>query len=161
MNLMKLAAVAALAIGLSSVAVAQQVEKGQTEVLGYVGGITNNGGAALGGGLQYGFQKHLLASGELGFATGSTGYNLFTFDANAHILLPLKAYPKVTPYGLVGLGFIKATNGGTHDTGLNLGGGARWEVGRDWGVRPEIKVLIADNTSVRFSIGVYKSFGKR
>ncbi len=161
MNLMKLAAVAALAVGLSSVAVAQQVEKGQTEVLGYFGGITNHGGATLGGGLQYGFNKRVLGVGELGYATGDRGYNLFTFDANAHILFPLKAYPKFQPYGLVGLGFINATNGGGHDTGLNLGGGTRWAVGRDWGVRPEIKVLIADNTSVRFSIGIYKSFGRR
>jgi hypothetical protein len=160
MNLMKLAAVAALAMGLSSVAVAQQVEKGQTEVLGYFGGITDNGGATLGGGIQYGFNKRVMGVGELGYATGKAGYNLVTFDANAHILFPLKAYPKFTPYGLIGIGFIKVTNGGSHDTGVNLGGGFRYAAGKDWGLRPEIKFLIADNTSTRFSIGIYKSFGR-
>jgi outer membrane protein X len=161
MNLMKLVAVAALAVGLSSVAVAQQVAKGQTEVLGFLGGITDGGGATLGGGLQYGVQRRWLLSGELGWASGGKNSSLFTVDANVHYLIPLKSNPKFTPYLLGGLGIIHGTNGGDTDAGLNLGGGARWEVGRDWGLRPEIKFLVADNTSARFTIGIYKSFGRR
>lgn len=161
MNLMKLAAVAALAVGLSSVAVAEEVEKGQTEVLGFVGGITDNGGATFGGGVQYGIQPRWLLSPEIGWGSGSAGFNLFTVDVNVHYLFPLKNNAKLTPYLLGGLGIIKATNGGGTDAGLNLGGGARWAVGRDWGLRPEIKFLVADNTSARFSIGIYKTFGRR
>jgi hypothetical protein len=160
MNLMKLAAVAAIAVGLSSIAVAEEVEKGQTEVLGFIGGITDDGGATLGGGIQYGIQPRWLFSGELGWASAGRATNAFTVDANVHYLFPLKQNPKLTPYLLGGIGIYSLTNnGGTH-AGLNLGGGARWAVGRDWGLRPEIKFLVRDNTSARFSIGIYKSFGK-
>jgi hypothetical protein len=161
MNLTKLAAIAALAIGLSSVAVAEEVDKGQTEVLGFVGGITDGGGATLGGGLQYGLMPRWLLSGELGWAAGSRANSLFTVDMNAHYLIPLKNNQKLTPYLLGGLGIVSGTNGGGTDAGLNLGGGARIAVGRDWGVRPEIKFLIAGDTSARFTIGIYKTFGKR
>jgi hypothetical protein len=160
MNLMKLAAIAALAVGLSSVAVAEEVGKGQTEVLGFVGGITDGGGATLGGGLQYGIQRRWLFAGELGWAAGGRNSSLFTVDANVHYLFPLKN-AKVTPYLLGGLGIVNSTNGGGTDAGLNLGGGARLAVGRDWGLRPEIKFLLAGDTSARISIGIYKTFGRR
>src|SRR5262245_37936117 len=121
MNLMKLAAVAALAVGLTSVAVAEEVEKGQTEVLGFVGGITDNGGATFGGGLQYGLAPRWILSPEVGFATGSSAFNLFTVDINAHYLFPLKNNARFTPYVLGGLGILRG--GSNTDAGLNLGGG--------------------------------------
>ncbi|MEI9813972.1 MAG: hypothetical protein WDO18_15600 [Acidobacteriota bacterium] len=65
-------------------------------------------------------------------------------DLNAHFLFPLRAYPRFTPYILGGLGILRG--GSNTDAGLNLGGGARWSVGKDWGLRPEIKFLIKDNT---------------
>jgi hypothetical protein len=44
--------------------------------------------------------------------------------------------------------------------GLNMGAGLRWQAGGHWGVRPEMKVLVADNSSVRFSTGLYYQFGR-
>ena len=43
---------------------------------------------------------------------------------------------------------------------LNIGAGARWQGGVNWGVRPELKVFVSDNSSVRFSVGLYYQFGR-
>ena len=74
--------------------------------------------------------------------------------------------PKFTPYVLGGIGYLRATASATvdastvdvsaSDTGLNIGGGARWLAGLRWGLKPEIKILIADNSSVRFAVGIYR-----
>ena len=74
-----------------------------------------------------------------------------------------------TPYLLAGLGILRASasttvfgvNTSVSDTeaGLNIGGGARWQGGANWGVRPEVKVFVAENSSVRFSVRLYYQFG--
>jgi hypothetical protein len=70
----------------------------------------------------------------------------------------------------VGLGFLRAsatttvfgttTSVSNTDAGLNIGAGARWQAGLNWGVRPELKVFVSDNSSVRFSVGLYYQFGR-
>ena len=89
-----------------------------------------------------------------------------SFDVNLHYLFPQTNTPKFTPYVLGGIGYLRASASATvagstidasaSDTGLNIGGGARWQVGSRWGLKPEIKVLIADNSSVRFALGIYR-----
>jgi opacity protein-like surface antigen len=152
---------------------------GDVEVMGFVGGVTDGGGATFGGGVHYAFNPRVLLAVEAGYLTGSedfSGFGVdvdshgFSFDANVHYLFPQANTPRFTPYVLGGIGYLRATAsasvGGTEvdasasDTGLNIGGGARWEGGTNWGLRPEIKILIADNTSVRFSVGFYRRFGR-
>jgi opacity protein-like surface antigen len=151
------------------------VNKGDVEVMGFVGGVTDGGGATFGGGVHYAFSPRLLLAVEAGYLTGSedfSGFGVdadsygFSFDGNVHYLFPSMNTPKFTPYVLAGVGYLRAkataTVGGTmfdltaSDTGLNIGGGGRWQVGSRWGLNPEIKILIADNTSVRFAVGIYR-----
>lgn len=131
---------------------AEDVVKGQREVLGFVGGVTDGGGATFGGGLQLGIKPRWLFAGELGWVNAGRNNTVISVDANVHYLFPLRNNPKITPYVLGGLGFLD------DHIGLNLGGGIRWAVGTDWGIRPEIKVNIQDNTSSRLSVGFYKRF---
>lgn len=131
---------------------AEDVEQGQREVLGFVGGVTDGGGATLGGGLQLGIRSRWLFSGEVGWVDAGRNNNALSVDANVHYLFPLRNYSRIAPYVLGGLGVLDSS------AGLNLGGGVRWRVGSDWGIRPEVKILIKGDTAARFSIGFYKTF---
>jgi hypothetical protein len=93
-----------------------------------------------------------------------------SMDMNAHYLFPQSTNQKFTPYVLGGVGFLRVSASTTFfgvrnsvsDTqvGLNVGAGLRWQTGGRWGLRPEMKVLVADNSSVRFSTGLYYQFGR-
>jgi len=148
---------------LCSAAAAQELTEGSREVVGYVGGIERDGGAfTLGGGYGYALRPRWLVIGELGFVNGD-GLHGVEFGANAHYLFPLSNYPKVTPYGLVGLGIAHVGCDGCNGVtagGINFGGGARWQVGKNWGIRPEIKFLAGNHFYTRFTAGVYYQFGK-
>jgi opacity protein-like surface antigen len=167
-----------LCLALAGRAGAQDVTPGQTEVLGFVGGVSDGGGATFGGGVHYAFTSHVLLALEVGYLTGGENFSGpgvdvdshgLSVDGNLHYLLP-SSNPKFTPYILAGIGYVRATASATalgssysvsgSDTGVNLGVGGRWRGGSNWGVRPELKLLIADNTSVRFSVAVYREFGK-
>lgn len=171
--------ITALLVCLAGFGMAEEVEAGQKEVLGFVGGVTDGGGATFGGGIQLGIKPRWLFSGEFGYLTGrdnfrGLGANVDSYgisvDANVHYLFPLKSNEKFTPYVLAGVGFLRSSasvsvpgfkaSASDSTAGLNLGGGARWAVGQSWGVRPEVKFLIADGSNARFSIGIYKTFGK-
>lgn len=156
-------------------AYAQEVNKGDVEVMGFAGGVTDGGGATFGGGAHYALSPRLLVAAEAGYLTGSDDFSGFgadvdsygfSFDMNLHYLFPQTNTPKFTPYLLAGVGYLRAKATATisgmefdataSDAGLNIGGGGRWQVGSRWGLKPEIKILIADDTSVRFAVGIYR-----
>jgi len=163
----------------ASTATAQQLTPGQTEGTGFLGGVTDGGGLTLGGGFHYAYRPRLLFVGELGYLTGGSdatipgvgtvGSSAISVDLNGHYLFPQSSNQKLTPYLLAGLGILRASATATvvgattsvSDTsvGLNIGGGARMQAGLNWGVQPELKVFVSDNSSVRFSVGLYYQFG--
>jgi hypothetical protein len=143
----------------SGIAAAETLDKGSTEVLGYVGGMTDNLGGTFGGGIGYAVERRLQVAGELGWVSAS-GLHGFEFNLNGHYLFPLKNNSKVTPYALAGLGIIHVGNGGSTRGGLNLGGGARLQAGKNWGIQPEFKFFVSNHTYARFSGGIYYTFGK-
>ena len=163
----------ALLLTFSSEARSQQPAEGEAEVLGFVGGVTDGGGATFGGGVHYAFTPRVLLAVEAAYLTGGQGFSGFgvdvdshgfSIDGNLHYLFPSTTNVRFTPYLLGGIGYVRATmtvSGSTSgsvsgsDTGLNIGGGARWQAGDNWGLRPEVKVLVSDNSSVRFSVGIY------
>lgn len=170
----------ALAIAAAPAAFGEELEKGQTEVIGMVGGYSDGGGGHFGGGIQYGIKPRWLVSGEFNYLTAGKDYNVpgvsvdssaFAIDANVHYLFPLKQNEKFTPYVLGGIGFLRysvdsnfagGSFGASDSTaGLNIGGGARWKVGENWGIRPELKIFIADGSNVRYSVGFYYRFGRK
>ena len=72
-NFKKCAAVLAflfLPVGVCSVASAQEVAPGQTEAVGFIGGVTDGGGFTLGGGLHYAVNSRWLFDSELAYLTG-------------------------------------------------------------------------------------------
>jgi opacity protein-like surface antigen len=159
---------------------AEDVEKGQTEVLGLVGVYSDGGGGVFGGGIQYGIKSRWLFAGEFGYLTGGEDVKLpgvkydssiWAIDGNVHYLFPLKNNEKLTPYALGGLGIFRSSgssqvtglpkiSASDTDFGVNIGGGVRYAVGTNWGVRPELKIFLSNNTNVRYSLGVYYRFGK-
>jgi opacity protein-like surface antigen len=180
-----------LALGMfafSGVLSAEELDKGASEALGYVGGLSGGGGTTFGAGYARVVNSRLLVIGEVGYMTLGGGYGAYQnilggssvdasgieFGANAHYLFPLKSNSKFTPYALGGLGVIHTSvsvnvnvsgqsfggTGGNTNVGLNIGGGARWQAGKNWGVRPELKFFLSSNTLTRGSIGLYYQFGK-
>jgi hypothetical protein len=172
-----------LSVAGAGTATAQQLAPGQAEGAAFVGGVTDGGGFTFGGGIHYVYDARWLFVGELGYLTGGDDFqapvpgvsvgvesSAISVDLNAHYLLPQSANEGLTPYLLVGLGFLRAsatttvfgttTSLSDTDAGLNIGAGARWQAGLNWGVRPELKVFVSDNSSVRFSVGLYYQFGR-
>lgn len=171
-------AVAMVLFGAGARASAEELTPGQTEVLGFVGRVSDGGGTTFGGGVQFAISSRMLVAGEVGYLTGGSDFEGFgvdvdfhaiSIDANARYLFPLSGNEKLTPYVLGGLGVLRSSasvtaggvSAGASDStiGINLGGGVRWQVGEKWGVQPELKVLVADGSSVRFSAAVYYQFG--
>ncbi len=149
--------------GMQGQAWAQSVEN-RVEALGFLGGVTDNGGFTFGGGLQVGLNERLLGVAEVGYLTvEGDNTSAVSVDLNVHYLFP-SANSKMTPYVLGGLGILKSSvsigsiDVSDTDAGLNLGGGLRIEGDDNWGVRPEVKFLLRDNTSARLSVGFYYSF---
>jgi Outer membrane protein beta-barrel domain len=167
----------------ASTATAQQLAPGQAEGVGFVGGVTDGGGLTFGGGIHYVYDPRWLFVGELGYLAGGNDFegvlqgvgvaiesNAISVDLNAHYLFTQSTQEALTPYLLVGLGILRASASTTvfgastsvsdTEAGLNIGAGARWQGGMNWGVRPELKVFVAQNSSVRFSVGLYYQFGR-
>ena len=154
------ALVALTLIAATGIATAEDFSKGQTEAVGYVGGMTDNFGGTVGAGLGYAVSSRAQVIGELGWISAS-GLHGFEFGGNVHYLFPLRNSPKFTPYALVGIGIVHVgSNSGVTRGGLNLGAGARWQTGKNWGIRPEIKFFLSNHTYARFSGGIYYQFGK-
>ena len=147
----------------ASTASAEEIQKGRKEVLGYVGWNSNNQGGVYGGGLQVGIARRWLFAGEFGYLPVNRYSHGEEYNFNVHYLFPLKR-EDFTPYVLGGLGFqhfssdvSRFSTGSTH-AGLNIGGGARWKLGRNWGLRPELKIFLSKYTSARYSIGLFYQF---
>ncbi|MEQ1758916.1 MAG: outer membrane beta-barrel protein [Vicinamibacterales bacterium] len=153
-----------LVFGLQGQAQAQ-VSESTVEAVGFVGAVTDNLGTTFGGGMHFG-SRRLIFSAEVGYLTleGQDTSGL-SIDLDANYLFPLANRPKLTPYILGGLGILRfnvsvpGDDISDTDTGLNLGGGLRYQAGANWGIRPEVKFLVHDDTATRFTIGVYYSFG--
>ena len=158
------ALVALTLTAVGSIATAETLDKGSTEAMGYVGGLTDNLGGTFGGGIGYAVDRRLQVAGELGWISAS-GLHGFEFGLNGKYMFPLKNKAKVTPYVLAGLGILHVghsgfSSGGSTRGGLNLGGGARLRAGKNWGIQPEFKFFVSNHTYARFSGGIYYTFGK-
>lgn len=175
-SLLAIVALALFLPGFRGVAAAEELEEGSTEVLGFAGFATDNLGAAFGGGIQHAFRPRWLLSAEFGlftveesdFGTIDIDTSAWAFDANAHYLFPLEQNERFTPYVLGGLNITRisvdgsvpgfSVSAGDTNVGLNVGGGARWKLGDNWGLRPEVKFTIADGSYSRVSLGIYYRF---
>ena len=171
-------AVGVALIGLSAPASAQQQTGAAALALGYVGGVSDGGGITFGGGMHFPLGSRLVLAAEGGYLTGGQDFSGFGFDvdvhaisvdANVHYQFPLSENQRFIPYALGGIGYLRASSsvsvggfesgGSSSTTGLNIGGGALWNVGEKWAVRPELKILVADGSNTRFSAALCYRFG--
>ena len=107
------------------------------------------------------------------------GSNLFDFNGSAHIRIPVRE--RWAPYAILGAGLLfnpfravllppgptdPSTGEPTRPGGatfavdefnfaFHTGGGLRWYVRPEWGIRPELKVIVSNRTYTRFTVGIF------
>ena len=90
---------------------------------------------------------------------------LYDFNTSFHIQVPVRE--KIVPYGIVGIGLLfdsfKAATGPNgavvgfdeFNFAFHTGGGVRYHVTENWGIRPEFKVIVSHRTFTRLTVGVF------
>jgi hypothetical protein len=94
--------------------------------------------------------------------------DLLDFAVNFHVRIPVT--PHLAPYGIVGTGLLwnlfrqdTFTPTGVPFTrhfnqfngALNTGGGLRYYIGDNWGIRPEVKVTVSKHTYTTIAFGIF------
>jgi hypothetical protein len=153
------------------------------EISGFGGFTLGTGGthAAVGGGAgiavsRYGMMLFETSFMPLGHSTiqgwpaqsAVTRSHLWDFALDSHIRVPIK--DRWEPYVILGTGILwnvvrqQAVNANGAAVTYNLdqfngvfhtGAGLRYYVGRSWGIRPEVKVIVTQRTYTRLSIGIF------
>jgi opacity protein-like surface antigen len=165
----------------------QDMRQGQIEAtgqLGFVSGIGTH--VAVGGSVAGALNERVLVHGEfLYIPLGSSTVNVLgvnrdvsarAFNLDGGLQYQFRKYGSMVPYAGVGLGLLHSsasipnnfsfqglnfsTGGSSNDFYVNLGGGVRYYVTEQWGVRPEFTIFAGPNTFVRIGAGVFYQFGK-
>jgi Outer membrane protein beta-barrel domain len=165
----------------------QDMRQGQIEAtgqLGFVSGIGTH--VAVGGSVAGALNERVLVLGEfLYIPLGSSTVNVLgvnrdvsarAFNLDGGLQYQFRKYGSMVPYAGVGLGLLHSsasipnnfsfqglnfsTGGSSNDFYVNLGGGVRYYVTEQWGVRPEFTIFAGPNTFVRIGAGVFYQFGK-
>ena len=172
---------------MTAVGYGQSMEQGQIEAtgqIGFVSGIGTHG--AFGGSGGVALNERVFAFGEfLYIPLGSSTVTILgdNRSVSAHALnldgglqYQFRKYGSMVPYAGVGLGLLHSsasisnsfsfqglnfsTGGSSNDFYANLGGGVRYYVTEQWGVRPEFTIFAGPNSFVRVGVGVFYEFGK-
>lgn len=161
------------AMVLASTCTFAETERAPGEVSGYVGidAIGQQGGShpVVGGTVGFGNRVHVFGDFNyvpLSSERGSGTPRVVDFGGGMHFTFPTRN-AKVAPYFLVGGGAGQFSAFGDSETHVYFafGGGLRYYVGENWGVRPEFRyqryqaVEGGLNTAI-IGIGVFYRFGK-
>src|SRR5689334_7902153 len=172
----------AAVLGFVTVARAQSGESGVGEVAG-LGGVTFAGGAkpSVSGSAGTAFSRYALAVFDTSFIplgnrtiqpwpeSSSVEHSyLFDFGVDFHIRIPVK--PRWAPYGIAGAGLLwdtlhqrtvdqagiyRSIHYNQFNAALHTGGGIRFYVGEEWGIRSEIKVIVSKQVYTQVLMGVF------
>ncbi len=161
---------------------AQPGSTGVGEVAGFGGGSFGIGSQpVVGGSSGVAFSRYGMALIEASYqplghrtlqgwpdASAVRGSYLWDFNFSLHIRVPVKN--RWEPYGIAGAGFLwnHVNRNATGPDGnavvyhldqfngsFHTGGGLRYYIGENWGIRPEVKVIVSRQTYVRLSFGVF------
>jgi hypothetical protein len=163
-------------------AFAQSGETETGELAGYVGGAFGGGshgtaGASAGATLSRYFLvmldtsympmgKHTLQNWPAPSEVDQS--HLYTFGLDFHVRIPVKE--RWAPYAIAGfpllwnsfhqtttnaLGQPVSVHYNQLNGGFETGGGLRYYIGKNWGVRPEFKVILTKQTYTRFTFGIF------
>jgi len=95
--------------------------------------------------------------------------HLTDFNVSFHIRVPIK-HSRWSPYGIAGVGLLwdglrqetvdaqgvaVSYHWNQFNAGFHTGGGVRYYIGENWGIRPEFKVIVSKETYTRASIGIF------
>ena len=101
-------------------------------------------------------------------AIDGPGFHLWDFDFSLHIRVPVRE--RWEPYGIAGVGFLwnHVNQNGLGPQNNNViyhldqfngsfvtGGGLRYYLGENWGVRPQLKVIVSTRIYTQLSIGLF------
>ena len=93
---------------------------------------------------------------------------LFDFGVDFHIRIPVNS--RWAPYGILGAGLLwnrvrlatvnaLGVSGFVHDdqfnAALHTGAGVRYYMGENWGIRPEVKVIVSKHVYTQILMGVF------
>jgi hypothetical protein len=172
---------------MTSFAYAQEIEKGQLEATGQIGFVSGIGThAAVGASVAGGLSDRFLVSGEflyipLGSSTvtilgNTTSVSARAYNVDGGVQFLFQKYGSIVPYAGAGLGLLHSsasvsstfsfqgfnfsTGGSSNDFYANFGGGVRYFVTPQWGIRPELTIFAGSNTFVRIGAGVFYQFSK-
>ena len=176
-------AAAFLCVVSPATALAQSGDKDVGEVLGFGGGAFGVGShGVVGGSSGIAFSRNGMALVEAAYMPMGNNVlrprsdyvsprdsHLFDFNLSFHIRIPVKE--KFAPYAILGGGLLWNTYSalpvaavgnpglyvGADDFrfGFHTGGGFRYYVKENWGIRPEFKVIVSSQTYSRFTIGIF------
>ncbi len=172
-----LAVVALLAVTQGLFAQVSATNDGELSVYG--GGTFGMGTHGfVGGGTGLGFSRYGMAFIEASYSPlghevlwprrdvqSPQQSHLFDVMATTHIRIPIRE--RWAPYGLIGGGLVfnkfRAYSGpqgaliGMDDfkVAFQTGGGVRYYVGENWGIRPEFRIVFSTRTYTRMAIGVF------
>jgi hypothetical protein len=97
-------------------------------------------------------------------ATQQTSH-LFDFNVSFHIRIPVRE--RWAPYAILGSGLlfnsfvsiIGPERGylaiDNFNFGFHTGGGVRYYIRPDWGIRPELRVIVSNRTYTRMTVGIF------
>jgi opacity protein-like surface antigen len=158
----------------------QASERDIREVTAYTGGVTGLGSHSFVGAsdgiafAKYGVAMIEFSYSPLGNQTlrSLSGLivrqsHLYDINATGHIRFPIGK--RWAPYALLGPSVLWNSYQFTHSNeagsvwnsrtdanfGFHAGGGFRFHINEHWGLRPEMRVIISNQTYVAFSIGVF------
>jgi len=87
---------------------------------------------------------------------------LYDFSGGAHIQIPI--HRRWTPYGILAVSVLcntyepVSTGKQSAYFGFQTGGGVRYFITENWGVRSELKVIVSQRTFTRLGFGVFYQF---
>jgi len=155
------------------------VKRCQSEMAGFGGGIFGLGThPTFGVSSGLAFSRYALGLLEVSYAPSGSDTllpradkqspqngHLFDFNTSFHIRIPVRE--RWAPYAIVGGGLLlnsyQAITGSQgalmkindYKFGFHTGGGLRYYVRDNWGIRPEFRVTVGSRTYTRLSVGVF------
>jgi hypothetical protein len=153
-----------------------QTDAGEVAVFG--GGAIGLGAhPSVGGSTGVSFSQHGMALIEAAFSpmgqstlrpppptVAQQESRLFDFNVNFHIKVPL--WERLVPYAIVGGGLLwnsyRYTTGSQAwldssevNFGFHTGGGVRYYLRQNFGIRPECRIIVSTRTQVRLNVGFF------
>jgi hypothetical protein len=157
---------------------AQSSDADAGEVAVFGGGSFGLGAhPVVGGSTGVGFARNAMALFEVAFTpmgqatlrrppagVAQQDSRLFDFNLSFHIRVPVRE--RWAPYAILGGGllwnpyyYVSGAQGllssGEVNFGFHTGGGLRYYIRPDLGIRPECKVIVSTRTHTRFTVGVF------